>query len=71
MLHISESLGNRKLEDVKMAIWKALFSIAMDRMDPLHYLQQLSDSLPWEDLRNLLCSEQAWFSIGRLHFLTV
>ena len=74
MLHISESLGNRKpriLEDVEIAIWKTLISIATDRMDPIHYLQQLSDSLPWEDLKNSLCSEPAWFSTGRLHCLTV
>lgn len=68
MLYISESLGNHKpriLEDVEIAIWKTLFSITSEKLDPLHHLQQLSNSLPWEQIANTMSSERAWFSIGK------
>jgi hypothetical protein len=68
MLGISTCLGNSRPQvvfDVETVIWKTLFSLASGTMDPLDLLHQLSNDLPWDDIKAASAIDSAWFDLGK------
>ena len=68
MLSISTCLGNSKpqvLVDVEKAIWRTLMSLASGMVDPFDLLHQLSDGLPWDNIRALSSTDSEWFNLGK------
>lgn len=68
MLTISNALGNFKPQvvlDVETAIWRTLFSLASGLSDPFDLIQQLSASLPWQEIQAASSPVSNWFDLGK------